>query len=142
MKIILTENQQNRLVEYQELDEGILNTIGDVMGIFDPTGIIDIVNSISYWKQGKKTFALLSLLSAIPGADFVTKPFVLGGKIIGSASQTKMYGWLIRTFDKWIGLILLKIDKLVLSKIPIVKNFANGIKTFILSLKKDSLKKP
>lgn len=138
MNIILTESQYNRLVETQELDEGLLNTIGDIVGIVDPTGIVDIANAISYWRQDRKTFALLSLISAVPGTDFVTKPFMLGGKLIGAASDTKILGWLVRTFDKWIGKILDKLDKLVLSRIPIVKNFANGMRNFIMGLKKSS----
>lgn len=138
MNIIITESQYSRLVETQELDEGLLNTIGDIVGIADPTGIVDIMNAISYWKQDRNTFALLSLISAIPGADFITKPFILGGKLVGGASETKVLGWLVRTFDKWTGKVLDKLDKLVLSKIPIVKNFANGMRNFIMGLKKSS----
>ena len=35
------------------------NTVGDIVGIFDPTGVVDIVNGISYWRQGDKLFAIL-----------------------------------------------------------------------------------
>jgi hypothetical protein len=42
------------------------NTLGDLVGIFDPTGIVDVVNGISYWRQGDKLFAILSLISAVP----------------------------------------------------------------------------
>ena len=30
------------------------NTVGDIAGIFDPIGIVDLVNGISYWRQGDK----------------------------------------------------------------------------------------
>ena len=36
------------------------NTLGDIAGIFDPTGAIDLINGISYWKQGDHLFAMLS----------------------------------------------------------------------------------
>lgn len=42
------------------------NTLGDIAGIFDPTGVVDVVNGISYWRQGDKLFAILSLISAVP----------------------------------------------------------------------------
>ena len=155
MKIIISESQYNRLNSYnnpginliinevagkrlEPLSEGWLNTLADIVGIFDPTGLVDIGNAISYWSQGKKTFALLTLVSAIPGIDWATKPFVLGSKIVAGASETKILGWLVRTMNKWIGKVLDKLDKMLLSKIPIVKNFANGIRTFINGLKKDS----
>jgi hypothetical protein len=137
MNIILTESQYN-LIKNDQLNEGLLNTIADLVGIVDPTGIVDIGNAISYWRQDRNAFALLSLISAVPGTDFVTKPFILGGKLVGSASETKILGWLVRTLDKWIGKVLDKLDKLVLSKIPIVRNFANTMRDTILSLKKSS----
>jgi RNA polymerase sigma-70 factor (ECF subfamily) len=155
MKIIISELQLNKIKSYnnpgvnliinnfagknlEPLSEGWLNTLADLVGIVDPTGIVDIGNAISYWTQGRKTFSLLSLLSAIPGADFITKPFMLGGKVIAGASRMSILGTLLRSVDTWGGKALNKLDKLALSKIPIVKNFANGMKTFILGLKKSS----
>ena len=53
------------------------NTVGDIVGIFDPTGIVDLVNGISYWRQGDKLFALLSWISVIPMlGDVIAKPVV------------------------------------------------------------------
>lgn len=63
------------------------NTVGDILGIVDPTGIVDIVNGISYFSQGDHLFGLLSLLSAIPLADFVAKPVVGALKIGGGATK-------------------------------------------------------
>lgn len=138
MNIIITESQYSRLVETQELDEGLLNTIGDIVGIFDPTGLVDITNSISYWRQGRNAFALLSLISAIPGADFITKPFILGGKLVGTASETKVFGWLFKTLDTWVEKALEKLDKLAGSKIPLIKKFTEGLRYFITTMKKSS----
>jgi hypothetical protein len=63
------------------------NTLGDIAGIFDPTGIIDVVNGISYWRQGDKLFALLSFISAVPLiGDLIAKP-VVGVMKAGSAGS-------------------------------------------------------
>lgn len=60
------------------------NTVGDIVGIFDPTGIVDLVNGISYWRQGDKLFAILSWISVLPIlGDIIAKPVIgvlkLGG---------------------------------------------------------------
>ena len=53
------------------------NTVGDIVGIFDPTGVVDLINGISYWRQGDKLFAVLSWISVIPYVgDLVAKPVV------------------------------------------------------------------
>jgi len=53
------------------------NTLGDIVGIFDPTGVVDIVNGISYWRQGDKLFAILSWVSAVPYlGDLIAKPVI------------------------------------------------------------------
>lgn len=135
MNIILTESQYNRLVEVQELDEGLLNTIGDIVGIFDPTGIVDLANAISYWKQGRKVFSLLSLISVVPGIDWATKPVILGSKVIKGLSESAIIGWLLKTIGIWIGGTLLFLNKLLLPGIPFISGFVNGMKTFINFLK-------
>lgn len=157
MKIIISESQYSKIVSYntpeinllinetagkilEPLSEGWLNTLGDVLGIFDPTGIVDVANAISYWSQGRKLFSLLSLISAIPGMDFITKPFILGGKVVAGASRTSIIGALLRTIDTWSGKTLNKLDKFALSKIPVVKNFASGMRNFIGGMKTSSLK--
>lgn len=66
------------------------NTVGDILGIADPTGVVDIVNGISYFSQGDHLFGLLSLISAIPYAgDVVAKP-VLGALKIGGAATKEL----------------------------------------------------
>ena len=54
------------------------NTVGDIAGIFDPTGIIDVVNGISYWRQGDKLFGILSFISAVPIIGDVIGKSVVG----------------------------------------------------------------
>ncbi len=62
------------------------NTVMDVLGIIDPTPIVDIINSTSYFIQGDTLFGVLTLVSAIPYAgDIVAKP-VLGALKIGGPS--------------------------------------------------------
>jgi len=64
------------------------NTVGDILGIFDPTPTIDIINGISYFSQGDHLFGLLSLISAIPIAgDVVAKPVLSALKIGGGATK-------------------------------------------------------
>ena len=64
------------------------NMVGDILGIVDPTGIVDIVNGISYFTQGDHLFGLLSLISAIPYAgDVVAKPVMGALKIGGTATK-------------------------------------------------------
>jgi hypothetical protein len=62
------------------------NTLGDIVGIFDPTGVVDLVNGISYIKQGDNLFGFLSIVSAVPYVgDVVAKP-VMGALKIGAPS--------------------------------------------------------
>ena len=64
------------------------NTLGDIVGIFDPTGIVDLINGISYWRQGDKLFAVLSWISVIPYAgDLIAKPVVGFFKLGGAAAK-------------------------------------------------------
>jgi hypothetical protein len=60
------------------LKEAWYNTLGDVVGIFDPTGVVDLVNGISYLTQGETLFGFLSIISAVPYAgDAVAKPVMV-----------------------------------------------------------------
>jgi len=62
------------------------NTLGDIVGIFDPTGVVDLINGVSYWRQGDKLFAILSWISVFPYVgDLIAKP-VIGLFKIGGAS--------------------------------------------------------
>lgn len=64
------------------------NTVGDVVGIFDPTGAVDAINAISYFKQGDTLFGIMSLISAVPYiGDVVGKPIVLSLKAGGKAAK-------------------------------------------------------
>jgi hypothetical protein len=85
MELIITESQLERVRQYlkedQQINEAWWNTLGDVVGIFDPTGVVDVVNGIDYIRQGDTFFGMLSLISAIPYVgDLAAKPLLLAGK--------------------------------------------------------------
>jgi hypothetical protein len=62
------------------------NTVMDILGIVDPTPVVDIVNGISYFLQGDNLYGVLTMVGAIPYAgDVVAKP-VLGALKIGKPS--------------------------------------------------------
>jgi hypothetical protein len=68
------------------------NTLGDIAGIFDPTGVVDLVNGISYINQGDNLFGFLSLISAVPYAgDIVAKP-IMGALKVGAPSAKALEG--------------------------------------------------
>lgn len=62
------------------LDKNILhekwyNTVLDVVGWADPTGIADAINGVSYFSQGEYLFGFLSIVAAVPYVgDVVAKP--------------------------------------------------------------------
>lgn len=87
--IIITETQLKTIQEkrlggetlYDEnsqvLNEEWWNTLGDVVGIFDPTGVVDLINGLDYIRQGDYFFGLLSMISIIPYVgDAVAKPIM------------------------------------------------------------------
>lgn len=96
-EIVITERQlklikEKTLAEYTDENGKLINeaqwynTAMDVLGIFDPTPIIDIVNATSYFIQGDTLFGVLSIVGAIPYVgDFVAKP-VVGALKIGGPS--------------------------------------------------------
>jgi len=86
MKVVLTEDQYHKLKNKLLEDKNTINeaewynTLGDILGIFDPTGVVDFVNGISYMKQGDTVFGILSMISVFPYfGDLVAKPLLLFG---------------------------------------------------------------
>lgn len=79
----LSEEEKKRIIDIfkiihptKTLNEAWWNTIGDVIGFIDPTGIVDFVNGLDYIRQGDYFFGFLSIVSVVPFADFVTKPII------------------------------------------------------------------
>lgn len=127
------------------------NTLGDVAGIFDPTGTIDLVNGISYWRQGDHLFAMLSWISVIPFlGDVIAKPIVglfKAGGIVGKefkaavaaadaakiASTAKQSGPLrifLQRAPEWGGKLLTMLKKFI-SKFPFIRKVIPIVENYI-----------
>ena len=128
------------------------NTVGDIVGIFDPTGVVDLINGISYWRQGDKLFALLSWISVVPFiGDVIAKPitglFKIGGgsakafkaaslagdavKMAEIAKNTGPLGKMLGSVSKWGGKVLEPLGKAV-GKVPGVgKGLVKGVEDYI-----------
>jgi hypothetical protein len=94
--IIITESQLKVIQMYygendQMLNEAWWNTIGDVVGIFDPTGVVDLVNGLDYIRQGEYFFGFLSMIAVVPWfGDVIAKPIMgvsKGSKAIKGVNQ-------------------------------------------------------
>lgn len=127
------------------------NTVGDIAGIFDPTGVIDLVNGISYWRQGDKLFAILSWISVIPYVgDVIAKPvvgvFKAGGivgkefkaalaasdaaKLASSAKKSSALRIFVERAPEWGGKLLGMLKKFI-SRFPIIRKIIPIIEDYI-----------
>lgn len=96
----LSENDKKFIVEFLILsnsDKKIplkesrwWNTIGDIVGIFDPTGVVDLINGLDYIRQGDYFYGFLSIVAAVPYVgDVFAKP-VLGAMKLGKGSTAAL----------------------------------------------------
>lgn len=110
-----------------------LNYVGDVVGIFDPTGLVDIANGISYLYQGDTFFGMLSMISAIPYAgDVIAKPLMLmgrGSKIIKDTNLALKAAKAGKTVEAS------KIIKDVANSSSVTKKFFGAIRSWAPKLK-------
>lgn len=107
MEIIITEQQYKRILKESKW----YNTLGDILGIIDPTGVVDMANGISYMSQGDHLFGILSFISAFPFVgDIVAKP-VMGALKIGSTATKELK----------VAMDLAKAGKTVESSVQIAK---------------------
>ena len=136
------------------------NTVGDVVGIFDPTGIVDLINGISYWRQGEKLFAILSWISVLPFlGDVIAKPVIgvlklggdsvkmfkaatVAGDAVKMASTAEKIGGpvakLVETAPKW-ATKLIEILRASVGKVPYLgPRLVNLIEEFIRLFTKGS----
>lgn len=166
-EIIISESQYTFLkktVDPKMLNEAKwYNTVMDILGIFDPTPTIDLINGFSYWKQGDKLYAFLSFISAVPyGGDLIgkgakavmaggsksAKLFTTGFNLIGTNPQkaSKIFqglstaggpiGNFIKTSTKWGPSILQKISKFPTS----ISGFSGFLKEIVEFLIKNARK--
>jgi len=94
-KYILTEKQlltviRKNVQEEKNLQESVWGDIGlELLGIIDPTGIVDIINGVRYFSRGDYLFGTLSFISAVPIlGDVVAKPVSGALRIGGGAADT------------------------------------------------------
>jgi hypothetical protein len=93
--LVITEKQLELLVNNiqespsrgEQLNEDTwMNTAAGVVGIFDPTGIVDFLNGVSYLYQGDYLFGLLSMISVFPFfGDAIAKPIMGSLKVAGKS---------------------------------------------------------
>lgn len=123
------------------------NTLGDILGIFDPTGVVDVINGISYFKQGDNMFGILSIISAIPIAgDIVGKSLmgiVKGGgtlakeiKAIKTPADAAKIAEHSKIFKKLLGMIESISGRIlsIIEKVPGGKRFTNVVRKWITLL--------
>jgi hypothetical protein len=166
MKKTLTESELKEFIlqiyeeEKTKLDESKwYNTVGDFVGIIDPTGIVDLVNGVSYWNQGDKLFALLSFISAAPIlGDAIAKPVIgvmkiggetakafkaatIGGDAVKMAQSAKSMGGpvakLVETSPNW-GQKVVSILKQSVGKVPGLGGLIKVIEEYVLLFTKAS----
>jgi hypothetical protein len=90
-KMVIALVEVNSPSNAKLLQEKWYNTVMDVLGLVDPTPIVDTVNAISYFSQGETLFGVLTLIAAVPGyvGDLVTKP-VIGALKIGNTAGKEL----------------------------------------------------
>jgi hypothetical protein len=168
-KFIISEEEKSRILEMHEtatnryyLNENTViteaewyNAVGSVIGIFDPTGLVDFINGISYLSQGDMFFGLLSMISVVPYiGDAVAKPLMLTGKgsqvvkntnsalqfaksgdvakatglLAKVGSTNSLLGKFISSVGQWAGKLKQMIQKTPASKM------SNGLKTILSNI--------
>ena len=74
------------------VNEAWYNTVLDIVGWIDPTGIADALNGVIYLTQGEYLFGFLSMVAAVPYAgDVVAKPVMYALKL-GKPSAKALNG--------------------------------------------------
>lgn len=103
----IEEDEDIKEMEETDNDKSPLNYAGDILGILDPTGAVDILNGLSYLYQGHVFSAICSFASALPGVDFFAKPaaefaFQVGKGVAVSKTYAKsmsIFGKYLKNFD-------------------------------------------
>ena len=110
-KNIISEKKRN---DKKMINEAWYNNVMDIVGIIDPTPIVDTINAVSYFIQGDTLFGVLSLVAAVPGyvGDVVAKP-AMGALKIGSKATKELEAALklAKTDSKAAGEIISRLSK-------------------------------
>jgi hypothetical protein len=126
------------------------NWLGDIVGFIPGLELVNVINGVSYWKQGEKLFALLSFLAGLPGLGLILGPVKLllkgggavakgfkgavavgdAGKLASLGTKSGVIGKLISTVGGW-GVKLLSVLVRLGEKVPFLKTIISGIKTIL-----------
>jgi hypothetical protein len=77
------------------LTEAWWNTIGDIVGFFDPTGVVDLINGLDYIRQGRYFYGLLSMIRIIP----------IAGDAVSLIMRTSKSGRLFKTVNGAMSIV-------------------------------------
>ena len=124
------------------------NWIGDIVGFIPGLELVNVINGVSYWKQGEKLFALLSFIAGIPGLGLILGPVKVllkgggavakafkgavavgdAGKLASLGAKTGVIGKLISSVGGWGGKLLEMLITLG-EKVPFLRNIIRGLKS-------------
>lgn len=97
MKVLYPEKKKKiqeviKKEKSNNVNEAWYNTVLDVVGWVDPTGIADALNGVIYLTQGEYLFGFLSFVAAVPYAgDVIAKPVIYALKL-GKPSAKALNG--------------------------------------------------
>ncbi len=99
-QVILTESQLEIIKSVMVLEktsdaktlneDNWKNDVLSLVGIVDPTGIADLINAISYYRQGDNLYAFLSLISVVPYIGDALGKSVMGAMKVGGKTPQLM----------------------------------------------------
>ena len=89
LELLVIQIQEGSSSSEQQLNEDTwMNTAASVVGLFDPTGIVDFLNGVSYLYQGDYLFGVLSMISVFPYfGDAIAKPVMASLKVAGKGAK-------------------------------------------------------
>ena len=89
LELLVNQIQEGSTNSEQQLNEDTwMNTAASVVGLLDPTGIVDFLNGVSYLYQGDYLFGVLSMISVFPYfGDAIAKPIMGSLKVAGKGAK-------------------------------------------------------
>lgn len=84
LELLVNQIQEGAINEEQLNEDTWMNDVASVVGLIDPTGIVDFLNGVSYLYQGDYLFGVLSMISVFPFfGDAIAKPIMGSLKVAG-----------------------------------------------------------
>jgi hypothetical protein len=150
-KLLVFEFYKQIHPESKLLSEGKwYNWVGDILGFIPGLELVNIVNGVSYWKQGEKLYSVMSLLAGIPGMGLILGPLktlVKGGgatarllkgaiaagdvgKIAKLGKESSLLGKFISNVGIW-GSKLMGVLAAIGRRVPFLKTMIKGVEGFV-----------